>query len=481
MPRAQRSRNIMGVVYNYTSADNHHGMAGYQHMGECLVDKLAPFVGGALTFYLWGEEICPRTNTPHLQCFFVFKNDMTLANAQAFFSGALGFPSTLALKMADGNVAACIEYCEKECSNLVSGGVRPKGKGARSDLAVVAELIQAGASVSDIAELCPVQFMRGFTGITRLVMANAKPRDFDTQVFWLHGTTGTGKSRWAMEQVDRSDCYFKNGSNKWWDGYTGQRDVIMDDFRPTKELPFEYMLGLMQNLPFLIEMKGATAHFTSHRIFITTPLPPVETWARCDWLTGEALAQFTRRITQVIEFTPMQFQLGYADLPPPSEPVLNTWANAVTRPKRDFSAIMKKAKAGASRVPTTGPPVQAAVAAVAIAGATAPDPDSDTEADSDAGTLLDSGESEPEDGISLDSQDSWAPEPVYELTQTPAETASLRETQNSGYPSPWYGPTPSESDGNQSEIECDYVTSDDDDDVVYPRRRLNRVADSDSD
>ena len=471
MPRAQRSRNIMGVVYNFTSAENHHGMPGFQHMGDCLVAKLAPFLGGALTFYLWGEEICPRTNTPHLQCFFVFKNDMTLANAQAFFSGALGFPSTLALKMADGNVAACIAYCEKECSNLVSGGVRPKGKGARSDLAVVAELIQAGASVSDIADLCPVQFMRGFTGITRLVMANAKPRDFDTQVFWLHGTTGTGKSRWAMEQVDRSDCYFKNGSNKWWDGYTGQRDVIMDDFRPTKELPFEYMLGLMQNLPFLVEMKGATAHFTSHRIFITTPLPPVETWARCDWLTGEALAQFTRRITKVIEFTPMQFQLGYENLPAPAEPIMNTWANTTTRPKRDFSAIMKRNKAGTAAGATIGPPVQAAVEAVATAGATAQDPDED----SDTGTLLDeSGDSEPDDGISLDS---WEPEPVEGLTQTQDS-----QTSSSGYPPLWLGRTPSDYDGtSQSEIECDYVTSDDDDDIIYPRRRLNRIADSDSD
>lgn len=45
------------------------------------------------------------------------------------------------------------------------------------------------------------------------------------QCFWLVGDPGVGKSRY----VKAFRPYIKP-SSKWWDGYNGQSDVLIDDF-----------------------------------------------------------------------------------------------------------------------------------------------------------------------------------------------------------------------------------------------------------
>lgn len=418
--RDKRSRNWMGVVYNYDDPTHHHGMSGFTNFAELLKVKLVDgdIVGNQIAFYIHGDEVCPTTGTKHLQCFFIFKAVQSLAALRTNFTRWLGFECTIAWKMADQNQEACIEYCSKDKTNIQQFGKGPKGKGHRTDLDSVVAVIEQSGNLADVARLCPTQFIKFNGGIAKLIALRLPPRDFKTEVYWLHGETGTGKSRWAMEQVDRSDVYLKNGENKWWDGYCGQKDVIIDDFRPNKELNFNYLLNLLGNLPMIVEMKGASAQFTSERVFITAPLPPRDLYANCEWIKDENLQQLERRINSTIHFTATQFTLGYANLPPPSVPTANTWLNHTTRPKPIIS-LPSSSKAKTNQNTPTVPLENAGTVnmlepLVQVIPVLDPVISDQSDSDSDMGSIDEiSGDEEPADGEDLyDEERSVETEPL---------------------------------------------------------------------
>ena len=46
---------------------------------------------------------------------------------------------------------------------------------------------------------------------------------------WVWGETGTGKTRRAVDDAKSMGSYFIKSNNKWWDGYTDQKTVILDE------------------------------------------------------------------------------------------------------------------------------------------------------------------------------------------------------------------------------------------------------------
>lgn len=61
---------------------------------------------------------------------------------------------------------------------------------------------------------------------------------------------------------------------KWWDGYDGQRVVVMDDF--AGNIPFKELLKLADYYPHRVEVKGGVRTFSSKIIVITSNTRPEE-------------------------------------------------------------------------------------------------------------------------------------------------------------------------------------------------------------
>lgn len=258
--------------------------------------------------------------TPHLQGYLSLKNPKSIKVLQTLIQENNG--PRMAIFVANGTFEQNLAYIQGPYSkegkskpvNLTfeERGTRP-AQGNRTDIHEAVDFLREGGTIADMVRNNihveqVVKYHRGLQLVATLCM---KPRNFKTEVFWVHGPTGTGKSRWVWEEVGEMG-YSKPGGNKWWCGYHGQTDVILDDFRPSKEMPFEYLLNLIDRFPMQVETKGGMVQMIAKRIYITTPLGPIETFKHWEFLKDEELNQLLRRIDHIIQFPQMAATMKWA-------------------------------------------------------------------------------------------------------------------------------------------------------------------------
>lgn len=249
-------------------------------------------------YICWGEEV-GENGTPHLQGYLEFDNNSKLritAVKKRLQDLGLGDPH---IEVAKGTGQHNITYCSKD-GKFTEHGERPKGQGKRTDLDEVCAAIVEGASMKQLIDQFPTQVCKFRNGLEYLIQAKTPRRFFKTEVWWLWGPTGSGKSRWAWHQ--EPEAYMKCSSHKWWNGYIGQESVILDDYRPSKEMPFNFMLNLMDRYPLSVENKGGMVEFTSKRLYVTCPYSVETCLSHLDWVGDEMKEQFIRRIDHQIQF-----------------------------------------------------------------------------------------------------------------------------------------------------------------------------------
>ena len=186
----------------------------------------------------------------------------------------------------------------QEC--IVHGTYAEQGK--RSDLDDVAAMIVDGATTAEVALTHPKTFIQCHKGIEALRYRVLKPRRLDQmpEVIVRYGPTGTWKSRCAREKDWPGIDYYKwspGGQGKWWNGYDGQEKVIIEEFRG--QMPFAYMLDLLDRYEFQIEAKGAMAQMVADKFVITSPISPALWYKYEDMKGDESLLQLKRRITTI--------------------------------------------------------------------------------------------------------------------------------------------------------------------------------------
>ena len=279
-----KSRNWVFTINNYTEQD---------------VEELRSIRDTQSIRYIGFQPERGANGTKHLQGLIIFDNPRSLGGVRAI--NPRGHFETMR-----GSAAQAKAYCEKEeTRDLDAGfgyfesGTLPMGaneQGFRSDLADVAVAIRNGARDRQIFEQFGESFIKYHRGIAAAVSLYQQPRQEPTRVYWYYGPTGTGKTRAAHSEAP--SAYWKSCADQWWDGYHGQEDVILDDYR-CDFCKFSHLLRLFDRYPLRLNVKGATVEFVAKRIFVTAPQKPQDMWAH---RTEEDLGQLMRRITEVKNF-----------------------------------------------------------------------------------------------------------------------------------------------------------------------------------
>lgn len=169
----------------------------------------------------------------------------------------------------------------------------PKGKTNNKDrlLAIFASIKDEKKSEIEIAEMEPDLWCKYHCAFNKYRLLVTPPRRLPTapDIIVLCGSTGTGKSHWASEQFP--EAYWKE-KNVWWDGYTDQKSVIIDEFYGW--LAFDLILRICDKYPLKVEIKGGMTQFLANTIVFTSNKDPREWWKQCYF------GAFERRVTKWI-------------------------------------------------------------------------------------------------------------------------------------------------------------------------------------
>lgn len=267
-----RSRVWVFTLNNYTE-------------GDCT--RLAA-ENAQVRYLVFGREVGTLNNTPHLQGYIIFHNAKTLAQAKAFIS------ENAHLERAQGDFRQNYAYCTKE-GHFTEIGDKPR-QPRRTDLEIIRQAINIeNKGIGDVMDMA--------TNYQSIKMAEAlfkyqrQPPCFKRTIKWYYGISGTGKTRTAVEESG-GDFYITTDTLKWWDGYVGQRVIILDDLRPTS-IEFNVLLRLLDRYPVRLQVKGASFYMaqSTDTIIITSSMSPEH--FHCGI---EDRQQLLRRIDEVREF-----------------------------------------------------------------------------------------------------------------------------------------------------------------------------------
>lgn len=184
-------------------------------------------------------------------------------------------------------------------------------KGKRTDIEKVREDILSGDIKNEFDLLMNVRSMPalrfGQTFLNNMPTSVIRDRPM---VYWIHGATGTGKSRAAAELIQRIvekrgwSFWRHNGSLQWFDGYNRQEIAWIDDYRFSGRgsTEFAHLLNLLDVYPLRVPIKGGFVQWTPKFIIITAPKPYSASFSSLG--DAEDLGQLERRITKSFEFGP---------------------------------------------------------------------------------------------------------------------------------------------------------------------------------
>lgn len=257
-----------------------------------------PKLSKHLRFLAYGNEICPKSKRPHLQCYAYAHTPMRLTQ----WLQVLG-PKKHHIEAMKGSLASNERYCSKE-GELKKFGIEPS-QGQRTDLIAVKRLIDGGKRPMEIADEheehfgTVMKFDRALKSYDRYKRAK-KFQDDRTkpEVYIRWGPPGSGKTRWLDINYGLDGWRFAP-SNKglWFDGCSDRDVVCFDDVKINEVPPLGLLLQLTHEYPVQVKVHGDYDTWKPRVIVFTSNYPPDQWW---DISTDDPnYKAFMRRVTRI--------------------------------------------------------------------------------------------------------------------------------------------------------------------------------------
>lgn len=258
------------------------------------------------------EEIGLEEKTPHIHIYLVCSSPVRFSTLKRHFPDAH-------IEQARGTSEENRAYVEKSGKwlNDPKGDTSVKGTfmecgeiplerpGARNDLDLLYQLVKDGKSNFEILEENSDYLLR-LTDIER-VRQTVKAEEFRTtfrtlNVVYIWGKTGTGKTRYVMEQQGYDAVYRVTDYEHPFDAYAGQDTLVLDEFH--SQLKISEALNLLDGYPLELRCRYANKIACFTMVYIISNLDLHAQYPIIQYEQPDTWAAFLRRIHKVVEFFP---------------------------------------------------------------------------------------------------------------------------------------------------------------------------------
>jgi len=216
---------------------------------------------GTFTYLLAGNEICPSTGKKHWQgCF-------SLPNAKTNSAMWKIIPNRR-VRGCIGTIQQNETYCKKDKDVAFEMG-EPGEQGKRTDLDAIKEMLDEGVKTIEIAEVDFTKWVMYGRRFDDYVKEKEVKRNWVTEVHYLWGESGTGKTRTAVEAGAKLLGY----DGKFFGNYKGEDIVCFDDVGPYK-WDREELLRICDRNEHEIRVIGAYRNWKPRVIYFTSNYKP---------------------------------------------------------------------------------------------------------------------------------------------------------------------------------------------------------------
>jgi len=249
-------------------------MVTLNNPGELTLERIHSMVGA---HYTVGQLEQGQSGTLHLQFFQTFKKPVRLSHYKKYLPRAH-------VEMAIAITEDCKKYVTKDETRIEGPweyGEVPLHRNSKEDWEKVFQKAKNGEIESIPADIR----VRCYSNLKKIEKDYLKPEKAeDLRGWWICGPSGYGKSCLAEHLFPNA---YPKGVNKWWDGYQGQKDVIMNDLDDKHACLGHHLKLWGDRFPVVLETKCGSVSATYTNFCVTSQYSIDDIWQ--DDKTREAI------------------------------------------------------------------------------------------------------------------------------------------------------------------------------------------------
>lgn len=250
-------------------------MPAKQYHNFCFTSyntELDPYTEN-IQYIVWQKEKCPTTGRIHMQGYCELINKQSLGPLSKEFGH---------IERRRGTQLEAIQYCKKSESRIDGPWEygEPKKQGKDETLLECINLLKNGGTSLDLLEQFPECYVKHKRNLDEVggMIARSKTNMFSMPtVHVIIGQAGSGKTRHVYDTEGYENVYKidDSGGNLWFDGYTGQKVLLIDEFYGG--IKYNFLLQMLDGYPLRLPVKGTHTYKGWSTVYITSNDEP-DTW-----------------------------------------------------------------------------------------------------------------------------------------------------------------------------------------------------------